>query len=148
MMYKLDLEKAEEQKTKLPTSIGSQRKQENSRKISTSASLTTLKPLTVWIKTNWKILKEMGIPDHLTCLWETCMQVKKQQLEPGMEQRTGFKLGKEYVKAVYSHPAYLTSMQSTENYGQRFVTLYRRQKSRPSPWKRNAKKQNGCLGRP
>ena len=43
-------------------------KQENSRKTSTSASLTVLKPLTVWITTNWKILKEMGIPDHLTCL--------------------------------------------------------------------------------
>ena len=45
--------------------------------------------------------------------WEICMQVKKQQLEPDMEQQTGFKLGKEYVKAVYCHPAYLTYMQST-----------------------------------
>ena len=61
----------------------------------------------------WKILKEMGIPDHLTCLWETCMQDKKQQLEPYMEQRTGSKLGKEYIKAIYCHPAYLTYMQST-----------------------------------
>ena len=61
----------------------------------------------------WKILKEMGIPDHLICSSETCMQVKKQQLEPDMEQQTGSKLGKEYVKAVYCHPAYLTSMQST-----------------------------------
>ena len=52
----------------------------------------------------WEILKEMGIPNHLTCLWETCMQVKKQQLELDMEQWTGFKLGKEYIKAVYSHP--------------------------------------------
>ena len=55
----------------------------------------------------------MGIPDHLTCLWEICMQVKKQQLEPEMEQQTGSKLGKEYVKAVYCHPAYLTYTQST-----------------------------------
>ena len=55
----------------------------------------------------------MGIPDHFICLWETCMQVKKQQLEPDMEQRTGSKLGKEYVKAVYCHPDYLTYMQST-----------------------------------
>ena len=45
--------------------------------------------------------------------WETCMQVKKQQLEPDMEQQTGSKLGKEYVKAVYCHHAYLTYMQST-----------------------------------
>ena len=60
----------------------------------------------------WKILKEMGIPDYLVS-WETCMQVKKQQLEPDMEQWTGSKLRKEYVKAVYCHPAYLTYMQST-----------------------------------
>ena len=53
---------------KLPTSAGSQKKQENFRKTSTSASLTMLKPLTVWITTNRKILKETGIPDHLTCL--------------------------------------------------------------------------------
>ena len=51
----------------------------------------------------WKILKEMGIPDHLTCLLRICMQVKKQQLELDMKQQTGSKLGKEYVKAVYCH---------------------------------------------
>ena len=62
------LEKAEEPEIRLPTSIGVQKKQRNSRKASTSASLTMLKPLTVWITTNWKILKEMGIPDHFTCL--------------------------------------------------------------------------------
>ena len=66
-MFKLDLEKAEEPEIKLPTSTGSSKKQESSRKIST-ALLTTPKPLTVWITTNWKILKEMGIPDHQTCL--------------------------------------------------------------------------------
>ena len=54
----------------------------------------------------------MGIPDYLTCLL-IHMQVKKQQLELDMEQRTGSKLGKEYIKAVYCHPAYLTYMQST-----------------------------------
>ena len=52
------------------------------------------KPLTVWITTNWKILKEMGIPDHLAASWEIRMQVNKQQLEQDMEQQTGFKLGK------------------------------------------------------
>ena len=61
----------------------------------------------------WKILQKMRIPDHLTCSWETCMQVNKQQLELDMEQWTDSKLGKEYVKAVYCHPAYLTYMQST-----------------------------------
>ena len=67
-VFKLDLEKAEEPEIKLPTSVGSWKKQESSRKISTSASLTMLKPLTVWITTSRKILKEMGIPDHFTCL--------------------------------------------------------------------------------
>ena len=61
----------------------------------------------------WKILQEMGIPDHLTCLWEVLMQVKKQRLELNMEWQTASKLGKEYIKAVYCHPAYLTYMQST-----------------------------------
>ena len=61
----------------------------------------------------WKILQEMGIPDHMTCLLRTYMQVRKQQLELDMEQQTGSKLRKEYVKAVYYHPAYLTHMQST-----------------------------------
>ena len=61
----------------------------------------------------WKILKEMGIPDTLPASWEIYMQVKKQQLERDMEQQTGSKLGKEYVKAVYCHPAYLIYMQST-----------------------------------
>ena len=59
-----------------------------------------------------KILQEMGIPDHLTWFLRNLMQVKKQQLVLDMEQQTGSKLGKEYVKAVYCHPAYLTYMQS------------------------------------
>ena len=61
----------------------------------------------------WEILKEMGIPDHLTCLLRNLYQVKKQQLELDMEQQTGSKLGKEYVKAAYCHTAYLMYMQST-----------------------------------
>ena len=61
----------------------------------------------------WKILKQMGIPDHLPASWEISMQVRKQQLELDMEQQTGSKEEKEYVKAVYCPPAYLTYMQST-----------------------------------
>ena len=61
----------------------------------------------------WKILKEMGIPDHISSSWEIYMQGKKQQLKPDMEQQTGSKLGKEYIKAVYCHPAYLIYMWST-----------------------------------
>ena len=67
-MFNLDLEKAEEPEIKLPTSVGSSKRQESSRKTSTSAFLIMPKPLIVWITTNWKILEEMGIPDHLTCL--------------------------------------------------------------------------------
>ena len=67
-MYKLDLEKAEEPEIKLPTSVESQKKQRNFRKTSTSASMTLLKPLTLWITTKWKSLKEMGVPDLPTYL--------------------------------------------------------------------------------
>ena len=61
----------------------------------------------------WQSLQEIEIPDHLTCLLRNLLQVKKQQLEQNMEQQTGSKQGKEYVKAVYCHPAYLTYMHST-----------------------------------
>jgi len=73
-----------------------------------------LKPLTVWIITNYgKFLKRWEYQTTSPASWENCMQVKKQQLEPDMEQQTGYKLGKEYIKGEYYHPAYLTSMQST-----------------------------------
>ena len=61
----------------------------------------------------WNILKRWEYKTTLPASWEICMQVKKQQLDLDLEQRTGSKLGKEYVKAVYCHPAYLTYMQST-----------------------------------
>ena len=61
----------------------------------------------------WKILKEMGIPDHLTCLLRNLYAGLEAQLELDMEQQTGSKLGKEYVKAIYCHSTYLTYMQST-----------------------------------
>ena len=113
-MFKLDLEKAEEPEIKLPTSVGSSKKQKNSRETSNSASLTMLNPLTVRITKNCgKFLKRGEYQITLPASWEICMQVKKQQLEPDMEQQTGSKLGKEYIKAVYCHPAYLTCMQST-----------------------------------
>ena len=112
-MFKLDLEKPEEPEIKLPTSIGSSKKQENSTKKSTSVSLTMLKPLSVWITTNcWKFFKRWEFQTTLPASWEICKHVKK-QLDLDMKQRTGSKLGKEYIKAVYCHPAYLTSMQST-----------------------------------
>ena len=68
----------------------------------------------MWITTNFgKFLKEWEYQIILPASWETCMQVKKQQLEPDMEQQTSSKLGQVYVKAVYCHPAYLTDIQST-----------------------------------
>ena len=76
-------------------------------------ALLTMPPLTVWITTKWKILKEMGIPDHLTCLLSNLYAGQEKQLELDMEQQTGSKSGKEYVKAVYCHPAYLTYVQTT-----------------------------------
>ena len=112
-MYKLDSEKAEEPKIKLPISVGSYRKQGNSSKRFASASLTTLKPLTVQITRNCgKFWKRWEYQTTLPASCKICMKVKKQLLEPEMEQWIGSKLGKEY-KAVYCHPAYLTSIQST-----------------------------------
>ena len=100
-MYSLDLEKAEEPEIKLPTSVGSLKKRESSRKTSTTALLTVPKPLTVWITTNYgKLLNKWECQTTRPASWEICMQVKRQQLELDMEQQTGSKLGKEYVKAV------------------------------------------------
>ena len=109
-MFKLDLEKAEEPEIKLPTSTGSLKNQESSEKAPTSASLTMPKALTVWITINCGKFLEIGIQMTLPASWEICMQIKKQQLELDMEQQTGSKLGKEYVKAVYCHRVYLTYM--------------------------------------
>ena len=63
----------------------------------------------------WKILQEMRIPDHLACLLRNLHAGQEATVRTGHEQQTGSKLGKEYVKAVYCHPVYLTSMQSTSS---------------------------------
>ena len=113
-MFKLDLEKAEEPEIKLPTSIGSQKQQESSRKNIYFCFIDYAKVFDcVDHNKLWKILKETGIPDHLTCLLRNLYAVKKQQLELDMEQQTSSKSGREYIKAVYRHPAYLTYKQST-----------------------------------
>ena len=112
-MFKMDLEKAEELEIKLPTSAGSQKKAREFQK-------NIYFCFTDYIKTFdcvdhnklWKILKEMGISDHLTCLLRN-LYAGQEVTELDMEQQTGSKLGKEYVKAVYCHPAYLTYLQST-----------------------------------
>ena len=113
-MFKLVLEKAEEPEIKLPTSAGSYKKQESSRKISTSALLTMTKSLTVQITINCgKFWKRWEYQTTWPASWEIRMQVEKHQSGLDLEQWTGSKLGKEYNKAVYCHPVYLRSMQST-----------------------------------
>jgi len=92
-MFKLDLEKPEEPEIQLPTSVGSQ---QSSRKTSTSASLIMLKPLTMWITANCgKFFKRWDYQTTLPASWETCMQVKKQQLETDTEQMDWLQIGKE-----------------------------------------------------
>ena len=81
-IYNLNLEKVVEPEIKLQSLVGTWRKKKSSRKKKfISVSLTMLKSFTVWIIKHWKILKEMGIPDHLTCLLRTSLWVKKQQLD-------------------------------------------------------------------
>ena len=99
-MLKLDLEKAEESEIKLPTPLDHQKSKRVPEKY-------LLKPLIVWITTNsGKFFKRWEYQATLPPSWEICMQVKKQELELDMEQHTGSKSGKEYVKAVHWHPAY------------------------------------------
>ena len=93
-MFKLVLEKAEEPEIKLPTSTGSWKKQESSRKTSTSALLTMPKPLTVWVTINWKIPKEMGIPDHLTCLLRNLYAGQEATVRTGHGTKDWFQIGK------------------------------------------------------
>ena len=84
------------------------------KKKSASASLTTLRLLTVWIITNCgTFLKRWEYQTDWPASWETCMQVKKQKLELDMKQQTDSKLGNEFIKAVYCHSAYSTYMQTT-----------------------------------
>ena len=111
-MFKLDLVKTEEPEIKLPTSAGSQKNQENSRK--TTVCFTDYTKTLDCVDHNKlsKTLTDMGIADHLTCLLRN-LYAGKEAIEPDMEQLTGSKLGKEYVKTVYCHPAYSTYMQST-----------------------------------
>ena len=113
-MFKLDLEKAEEPEIKLPTSIGSSEKQKSSRKKKKICFIDYTKAFDcVDHYKLWKFLKRWEYQPTWPASWEICMQVKKQQLELDLEQQSGSRSGKEYVKAAYCHPAYLTYMQST-----------------------------------
>ena len=93
-MFKLDLEKSEEPDIKLPTSIESSKKQENFRETSISALLTMPQPLTVWITTNWRILQEMGISDHFTCLLRNLYAGQEKTVRTGHGRAECFRIGK------------------------------------------------------
>ena len=93
-MFKLLLERAEEPEIKLSTSAGSWKKQESSRKTSISALLTMPKLLTLWITINWKILKEMGIPDHLICLLRNLYAGQEATVKTGQGTTDWFHTGK------------------------------------------------------
>ena len=111
-MFKLVLEKAEEPEIKLPTSSGSWKKQESSRKTSISALLTAFD--CVDHKKMWKILQEMGIPDHLICLLRNLYAGQEAIVRTGHGTTDWFQIGKGvHQGCVYCHPAYLTSLQST-----------------------------------
>ena len=101
-MFKLDLEKAEESEIKLPKSIGSSKKQESLRKTSTFVLLTMPKPLTMWITTNWKILNETGIPDHLTCLLRNMYAGQEATVRTGHGTTDRFQIRKVHQGCILS----------------------------------------------
>ena len=109
--FKLDLERAEEPEIKLPTSVESQKRQENSRK--TSALLTTPKPLTVDHNKLRKILKEMGIPRHLACLLRSLSAGQEAIVRTEHGKTNCFQIGKGVCQGCILSPAYLTYMHST-----------------------------------
>ena len=108
-MFKLVLEKAEEPEIKLPTFAGSPKKQESSTKTSISALFTMPKPLTVWITINWKILKEMGTPDHPTCLLRNLYAGQEATVRTGHGTTDWFQIGKG-VRQGYTLSPYLFNL--------------------------------------
>ena len=93
-MFKLVLEKAEEPEVKLPTSAGALKKPESSIKTSTSTLLTIPIPFTVWVTINWKIIQEMRIPDHLTCLLRNLYAGQEATVRTGHGRTDWFQIGK------------------------------------------------------
>ena len=112
-MFKLVFKKAEEPEIKLLTFAGSSKKPESFRK--SSICLIDYAKAFDYVDHNklWKILKEMGVTDHLICLFRNLYADQEASVRTGHQQQPGSELEKDYVKAVYCHPAYLTSMQST-----------------------------------
>ena len=113
LMFKLVFEKAEEPEIKLPTSSGSWKKQESSREASISALLAISKPLTACIRINWKILKEMGIPDYLTCLLRNLYASQEATVKTGHGTTDCFQIGKGVHQGCILSPCLFNLMQST-----------------------------------
>ena len=111
-MFKLVLEKAEESEIKLPTSVGSQKKQRNYENTYFHFIDYTKAFNCVDHNKLWKILKEMRIPDHLTCLLRNLYAGQEATVRTRHRKWTGSKIGKEYIKAIYCHSPYLTNMWS------------------------------------
>ena len=111
-MFKLDLEKAEEPKIKFPTSTGSKKKQESSRNIY-FCFIDYTKTFNCVDNEVWKILQEMGIPDHLTYLLRILYADQEATVRTGHGATDWFQTGKEYIKAVYCYPVCLIYMEST-----------------------------------
>ena len=105
---KAEFRKGKETRDKIANILGSQEKQENSRKTSTASTEQAKAFDCLGHNKLMKFLREMGNQTTLPASCKTCIQVKKQYLEPDMEEQTGSKLGQECVKVVYCHPAYLT----------------------------------------
>ena len=113
-MFKLDLEKAEKPEIKLPISVESSKKAREIQKNIYFCFIDYAKAFDcVDHNKLWEILREMGIADHLTCLLRNLYAGQEAKVRTGHGTQTDSKSGKEYVKAVYCHPDYLTYMQST-----------------------------------
>ena len=113
-MFKLVLEKAEEPDIKLPTSAGSSKKEESSRKNIYFCFIDYAKAFDYMDHNKlWKILKAMGIPDHLTCLLRNLYAGQEATVRTGHGTTDWFQIGKGIRQGCILHPAYLTSMQST-----------------------------------
>ena len=113
-MFKLDFEKTEELEIKLPTSTGSWKKAREFQKNIYFCFLDYAKAFDCVDHNNlWKILRDTGIPDHLTCLLRNLYAGQEARVRTGHGTTDWFQIEKEYVKAVYCQPAYLTYMQST-----------------------------------
>ena len=113
-MFNLVFKKAEEPEIKLPTSSGSWKKARESQKNINFCFIDYAKAFD-YVDHNklWRILKEMGIPDYLTCLLRNLYADQEATVRTGHGTTDWFQIGKESIKSVYCHPAYLTSMQST-----------------------------------